>query len=295
MSIESRPTFEDLSDGTVPTKEERSHALETRPACVPFGPYAGMRVEEVAVVDPSYLLDLVREGIGEASFRAEAARVLALRKPGRSAALRFRPWIGGGFAGLLLLAIFVRGPSLLESRSLATDRPFLKAEAIESGVRAPETVDKDPGPISGSGSGMESKDAPGPASDPDSTGARAAADPDASTAIDFDAPCGARVPGAIPADSASDFLDSFQAVEFEVLRGKDTGKVTFLNSRDPYQGHFYVAIFPGDYAQFGGAPAQHFMNRCIIVHGLIETYRGSPQIVLRDAADLRVVERDIGE
>ena len=41
-------------------------------------------------------------------------------------------------------------------------------------------------------------------------------------------PCGARIPGAIPAESAADFLDSFQAVEFRVVGSKDTGKVTFL-------------------------------------------------------------------
>lgn len=116
--------------------------------------------------------------------------------------------------------------------------------------------------------------APGPASPPPGT----------------PAPCGARMAGAIPAESAADFVGTFQAVEFRVVRTSDTGRVTFLNSHDPYQGHFYVAIFPGDYGEFPAPPAIHFQSKCIVVQGSIELYRGTPQIVLRSAADVRLVE-----
>jgi hypothetical protein len=103
-------------------------------------------------------------------------------------------------------------------------------------------------------------------------------------------PCGARIPGAIPAESAADFLDTHQAVEFLVVGTKDTGKVTFLNAHEPYQGHFYVAIFPSDYDLYPAPPAQYFKGRCIVVQGRIERYRGAPQIVLRGPEDVRVVE-----
>jgi len=103
-------------------------------------------------------------------------------------------------------------------------------------------------------------------------------------------PCGARAEGAIPAESAGDFADTFQAVEFRVVRTKDTGRVTFLNSHDPYQGHFYVAVFPGDYDEFPEPPANHFRDECIVVQGTIELYRGTPQIVLRSADDVRILE-----
>jgi hypothetical protein len=103
-------------------------------------------------------------------------------------------------------------------------------------------------------------------------------------------PCGARIPGAIPAESAADFLDTHQAVEFLVVGTKDTGKVTFLNAHEPYQGHFYVAIFPSDYDLYPAPPAQYFRGRCIVVQGRIERYRGAPQIVLRGPEDVRVVE-----
>ncbi|MCC7020191.1 MAG: thermonuclease family protein [Ardenticatenales bacterium] len=116
------------------------------------------------------------------------------------------------------------------------------------------------------------------------------ATPAADGAVDPSQPCGARVAGAIPAESAGDHLDTYQAVEFEVVRTKDTGKVTFLNSHEPFQSHFYAAVFPTDYADFPAPPAEHFAGRCIVVQGRIELYRGAPQIVVRGAGDVRVVD-----
>ena len=67
----------------------------------------------------------------------------------------------------------------------------------------------------------------------------------------------------------------------------------WTNSHEPYQGRFYVAVFPGDYALFPAPPAEHFRGRCIVVQGRIERYRGAPQIVLRGPEDVRVLA-DLG-
>ena len=77
-------------------------------------------------------------------------------------------------------------------------------------------------------------------------------------------PCTAAVPGALDAVAALAAVDSFQAVAFRVVGTKDTGKVTFLNSHQPYQGHFYVAIFPTLYPEFPAPPAQYFNGRCVV-------------------------------
>ncbi len=101
------------------------------------------------------------------------------------------------------------------------------------------------------------------------------------------APCGSRAAGAIAAADAAAHLDQFSAIEFAVVGAKDTGKVTFLNSHEPYQGHFYVAIFPDLYGAFPPAPASVLTGRCVVIQGRVESFRGVPQIVLHDAADLR--------
>jgi DNA/RNA endonuclease YhcR with UshA esterase domain len=51
-----------------------------------------------------------------------------------------------------------------------------------------------------------------------------------------------------------------------------------------------VAIFPTLYDQFPAPPAQHFRGRCVVVQGRVELYRGTPQLVVQTADDIRVVE-----
>ena len=114
-----------------------------------------------------------------------------------------------------------------------------------------------------------------------------AAPTDASLGYATGAPCGQRVPGAIGATEAEAALDRFVTVEFAVRGSKDTGKVTFLNSQMPYQGRFYVALFPDLYPAFPPSPAESLRGRCVLVQGRVEAYRGVPQIVLRQAADLK--------
>jgi len=78
-------------------------------------------------------------------------------------------------------------------------------------------------------------------------------------------------------------------VEFQVVTTNNTGKVVYLNSHDPFQGHFYVAIFPERWGEFPQPPEEYFRQRCIAIKGKIELYRGTPQIVLKTAGDIQIV------
>ena len=262
---------------TRPGTESGSH--------LPFGPYRGRGVDEVAVMDPGYLIEILGEAVGPAELRAEAARALASRGrlsrdlegvashslPRRRSCF-WRGPVSGSRPAVLVGAIL--GLALLIGLTALPDRIQLADSPGPQGAKERLNITSLPSTAAVTGG--------------DVGGSAGQAEPPQS--IDASAPCGARVPGAIPAASAADFLDTFQAVEFEVLRSKDTGRVTFLNSHDPYEGHFYVAIFPDDYPHFPSPPAQHFRGRCVVVQGSIESYRGTAQIVLRDPEDIRIVE-----
>ncbi len=61
---------------------------------------------------------------------------------------------------------------------------------------------------------------------------------------------------------------------------------TFLNLDEPYPRHIFTAvIWIEDRPKFG-APETELKGKRICVSGLIETYQGKPQIVLRDRAQL---------
>jgi hypothetical protein len=290
---------------------------------MPFGPYRGLALADLARLDPGHLLVLVREGIGDAELRAAAAQALARstvethrlpsagrpaapllslapasweRGPGGGGGLRpdgtstdkgrsgprsLAPWLLGAGLGVALLRLGdgwrpVEAPSPAAEAPAATvasraDRdPSRVALSPAANLRPPEPV-------------LATADSAVPAP----LAASAAANPPPPGAYDPAAPCGRRAAGAVRASDAAAHLDRFAAVEFAVIGTKDTGKVTFLNSHEPYQGHFYVAIFPDLYGAFPAPPAGLLAGRCVVVQGRVEAFRGVPQIVLHDAADLR--------
>jgi hypothetical protein len=251
-------------------------------AAMPFGPYAGQPVTAVAVMDPDYLLEVVREGVGPADLRAAAAAALAQR--GRLVAARTRGVPASGTPQRSAAALFAVTGLLALALALGARARNPAGPSGDADAPVP------PATLAGAPTAP-----PRPATPPSRTAgaavtAAAAGGAAATPPAGSPAPCGARTAGALPAAAAADYLDTFQAIEFFVVRTKDTGRVTFLNSHEPYQGHFYVAIFPSEYGQFPTPPVQHFRDRCVIVQGTIELYRGAPQIVLRSADDIRILE-----
>ncbi|MFN2114722.1 MAG: hypothetical protein ACK2T6_03340 [Anaerolineae bacterium] len=271
------------------------------------------------MMDAPYLERLVREAVGSHRLRAEAARSLARLEVRDAAATGAeparRPWPPRpgwqrlapavrsaapivAIAAAIALAVAVAdryfeapGPlrsgaltsssALTSSGTAASEAPAAPVRAADgSGMSAPG-VAPGAGAVSGAGPVADERAHGGVPADGGSTGDL--------EGVDVSAPCGERTAGAVSASDASELVDTFQPVEFRVVRTKDTGRVTFLNSHDPYQGYFYVAVFPSEYELFPSPPAQYFKGRCIVVQGAIEVYRGSPQIVLHGSEDVRIV------
>jgi hypothetical protein len=268
---------------------------------LPFGPYQGHCVDEVAIIDPAYLAALVRNEVGPPELRAAAAKVLldpdlaisasALRPSGSAPPQDRRTvqWVLGlGIAGAVALGLAdaVGGlPGFTPSQASAV--PTVRTPL--STLAAPTSPARASRAAPGSGTGVADA-AVGTRQSQGSTvtppGRTVVAPfPDGSA----DA-CAARVPGAVTAEQAAALVDTFQAVAFDVVGTKDTGKVTFLNSHQPYQSHFYVAVFPTLYDQFPAPPAQYFKDKCVVVQGQVALYRGTPQLVVQTVDDIRVVD-----
>ena len=98
------------------------------------------------------------------------------------------------------------------------------------------------------------------------------------------------VPGAIGPEEARNVIDQTATIVFRVVSTHNSGKAVFLNSHDPYQGHFYVVIFPDRWQDFPEPPETYLLNRCIAIQGRVQLYKGTPQIVLRDVVQLALLD-----
>lgn len=97
------------------------------------------------------------------------------------------------------------------------------------------------------------------------------------------------VAGAIGPEETAAAVGQTATVVFQVVDTHNSGQAVFLNSHEPYQGHFYVVIFPERWSDFPEPPETYLLGRCIAITGRVQLYRGTPQIVLRDIAQLQVL------
>ncbi|MFQ5595441.1 MAG: OB-fold nucleic acid binding domain-containing protein [Anaerolineae bacterium] len=90
---------------------------------------------------------------------------------------------------------------------------------------------------------------------------------------------------------AGQHIGEYAAIEGTIVRTYNSGKVIFLNFAEEYQGTFTVVIFADDAGKFPQPPEQLFLNQYIRVVGEIGEYKGAPQIVVNEPAQIEVVRR----
>lgn len=98
-----------------------------------------------------------------------------------------------------------------------------------------------------------------------------------------------RPPECLTAAQAGSHVGDVVCVEFQVVRTFNSGKVVFLNSHDPYQGHFYVAIFPDNWDCWDPSPEDYFQNQVVRVRGEVEMYEGAPEIIVNRCDQIEIV------
>jgi len=75
---------------------------------------------------------------------------------------------------------------------------------------------------------------------------------------------------------------------------KSKGKPTFLDFHDPYKEYFKALIWDDNRDKFIEAfppnPETYFKDKKVRIKGLIETYKGEPEIILNDPSQIWIVE-----
>jgi hypothetical protein len=98
-----------------------------------------------------------------------------------------------------------------------------------------------------------------------------------------------RIPASEAASHVGETMEVCGHVASAAYFASVKGSPTFLNVDRPYPDqNFTVVIWGSARSRFADAPEKTFDGKSICVTGLIETYRGKPQIVVKDAGQITV-------
>jgi hypothetical protein len=82
-------------------------------------------------------------------------------------------------------------------------------------------------------------------------------------------------------------------VEGKVVRSyyarSSNGAPTFFDFHEPYDGYFASVIWGDDRAKFPPNPEIYYLNKMVRIMGLVQMYKGAPEIILRDRSQIWTV------
>jgi len=79
-------------------------------------------------------------------------------------------------------------------------------------------------------------------------------------------------------------------VEGRVVGTYRSDKVLLLNFHENYSDYFKVAVFATDLGSFPEKPEQFYKGKLVRVTGIIKEYKGAPEMIVKDAGQISVVE-----
>ena len=98
------------------------------------------------------------------------------------------------------------------------------------------------------------------------------------------------VQGIVDWRDAAQYYGQQVAVEGMIVRTKNTGKVTFLNFDPDYRHTLTLVIFSDDAAKFPVPPDEMFLQRRVRATGVVEEYKGAPEIIISEPEQIEIVE-----
>jgi endonuclease YncB( thermonuclease family) len=86
------------------------------------------------------------------------------------------------------------------------------------------------------------------------------------------------------------FAGRYVIIEGEIVRTKNTGKVTFLDFDKDWKNNLSIVIFSRDARKFPEPPEKLYLGKTIRIEGKIKIYKGRPEIVLSDPRSIKVMQ-----
>lgn len=91
-------------------------------------------------------------------------------------------------------------------------------------------------------------------------------------------------------DRADEYYGREVIVTGRIVRTHNSGKACFLNFHNNFKRYLTAVIFASDYDKFPAAPEECFLDKEVRVRGKVKEYQGKPEIVLKKAEQIEIVE-----
>ena len=78
-------------------------------------------------------------------------------------------------------------------------------------------------------------------------------------------------------------------VEGKIVRTHRTKRVCFLNFDPDYRHTLTGVIFASDLSKFPKDPQKFYLNKKVRITGLIKQYKGAPEIIIKDPAQIEII------
>ena len=86
------------------------------------------------------------------------------------------------------------------------------------------------------------------------------------------------------------YYGKVKTVEGKIVASNNTGKVCFLNFLKNWKKYFTAVIFASDFGEFPARPEEYYLNRNVLVRGLIKEYKGKPEIILKGPEQIEIID-----
>lgn len=96
--------------------------------------------------------------------------------------------------------------------------------------------------------------------------------------------------GPVPWDEADKYLERVITVKGTIVDTHNIGNICFLNYDPDRQDKFYIAMFKEAFELLPDPPEEHYLNKTLLVTGKVTLHKDRPQIEVRDASQIEVVE-----
>ena len=94
----------------------------------------------------------------------------------------------------------------------------------------------------------------------------------------------------IPWNHARKYVDQTITVEGTIVLANHKKNVCFLNFTKDWKGRFYVIMFKKTLVGWPESPEKYFLNKTVHITGKVVNRKGTPQIQVTDARQIKVVK-----